>query len=107
MGWGRWLLLGDLGQQLDLQNQNETIEYLQRLRKFDATRNRNRMIQVQELQKEVDELRLYLTATLKLLQSKGVATQAEIASIVGAIDDGEPSADDSRPPSPPARPPRS
>ena len=40
MGWGRLFLLGSLGQQLDLQDHEDAIEYLERRRRYDDQRNR-------------------------------------------------------------------
>ncbi len=86
MGWGRYLLLGNLGQQLDLSDQEEEIENL----KNELRRSRGSGAEVSEgiarLQGEVDEMRLYLAALVRLLVSKGLVTQEEIKRFVDVID---------------------
>jgi hypothetical protein len=99
MGWGRWLLLGSLGNRLDIEDQSDTIDYLRRRRMLEDRRRRSKAHQIQELQRETDDLRLHLTATLELLQAKGIATAAEIASIVGTIDRDDGKRGDVAPPS--------
>jgi multidrug resistance efflux pump len=90
MGWGRFLLLGNLGQQLDLSEQRREVDdlrdELRRMRRSDANATT-----LAELRAENDELRLYLTALMRLLAAKGVVTREELEQIVAAIDaeDGE------------------
>ncbi|MCX7006315.1 MAG: hypothetical protein NTY53_03545 [Kiritimatiellaeota bacterium] len=89
MGWGRYLLLGDLGQQLDLSDQKEEIaqlrEELQRSRSAGAAPTG----EIARLQAENDELRLYLAALVRLLVTKGVVTPGEIKQCVDAIDSAD------------------
>jgi len=85
MGWGRYLLLGDLGQQLDLSDQKREMDTLR-----DELR-RNRMSSgntndIGQLRAENDELRLYLAAVVRLLTSKGVVTREELKNIVAVVD---------------------
>jgi hypothetical protein len=85
MGWGRFFLLGDLGQQLDLSDQRREMDDLRhelsRMRSSDAN-----AATFNELRAENDELRLYLTALMRLLTTKGVVTREELEQIVAAID---------------------
>lgn len=90
MGWGRFLLLGDLGQQLDLSDQRREMRDLRaELRR--TQRSQADATTLAELRAENDELRLYLTALMRLLAAKGVVTREELEQIVAAIDaeDGE------------------
>lgn len=93
MGWGRLLLLGNLGQQLDLSDQKAEIDELRR----ELAYNRRSSVadavdlgpverDIRTLQRENDELRLYLTAVTRLLVSKGTVTQDELIAIVNAVD---------------------
>ena len=84
MGWGRYLLLGDLGQQLDLADQRDEIESL----RDELRRNRagSQTGDLARLQAENDELRLYLAAIVRLLTSKGVIRKEELQKVVDAID---------------------
>lgn len=94
MGWGRMLLLGNWGQQMDIEDQRQEIEQLrQRLdadaRAGDATlKNR-----VAELEKENSELRLYLASLIRYLGHKGVLRQDEFRKLVDAIDTEDGSTD--------------
>jgi Tfp pilus assembly protein PilO len=90
MGWGRFLLLGNLGQQLDLSDQQREMDDLRdELRR--TQRSQADATTLAELRAENDELRLYLTALMRLLAAKGVVTREELEQIVAAIDaeDGE------------------
>ena len=81
MGWGRMLLLGDLGQQLDLQDQKQEIESLRReLRSASAGRTNSGVERrVARLEQENDELRLYLAALIRHLTAKRIVDAADPA----------------------------
>jgi hypothetical protein len=86
MGWGRYLLLGDLGQQLDLSDQREEIDQLRQELQRSRSSDSGSTDAFRRLQAENDELRLYLAAVIRVLVSKRVVTQAEIRQLVEAID---------------------
>jgi hypothetical protein len=79
MGWGRYLLLGDLGQQLDLQDIRSAFDQ-------QDERDRTQEQTIQTLWRENNDLKLAVTALLRLLASKGVVTQAEVDQIGRAIE---------------------
>lgn len=85
MGWGRYLLLGNLGQQLDLSDHQQELEDLRRelrgIRKASGNPG-----SVAQLRAENDELRLCLVALVRLLTSKKVITQEELQRIVAVVD---------------------
>jgi hypothetical protein len=86
MGWGRYFLLGDLGQQMDLADHEAEIENLKR-----ELRSRPKVSDTVEqrldtLQREADELKLYLAAVLRLLVARKVATADDIKAVVAAVD---------------------
>lgn len=88
MGWGRMLLLGDIGQQLDLQDQREEIASLRRELRSASVRPANDGVdrRIARLERENDELRLYLAALIRHLTGKGVIAAADLQEIVRAID---------------------
>jgi Tfp pilus assembly protein PilO len=92
MGWGRFFLLGNLGQQLDLMDQQEEIERLRTRLAADRAEPATPPASLEELQRENDELRLYVAVLLRLLQRKGIATAEEIRDLVESVDreDGGP-----------------
>ena len=86
MGWGRMLLLGNVGQQLDIGDLNENIAQMQaecsRNRQIDQTQAKS----IEELQRENQNLKVYLATLMKLLVSKGVLKPEEIETVVRAIE---------------------
>lgn len=95
MGWGRMLLLGNLGQQLDIHDQQEQIQDLQsqlsRLRSQDS--GFNLAERVDRLEAELDEMRLYVAALIRYLGQRGGLDKAEFARLVDAIDGQDGAAD--------------
>lgn len=86
MGWGRMLFLGNIGQQLDLDDVGAEI---QRIKDTFAQVSEVDHAQGNELLRprhENDELRLYLATLMRLLVQKGVLTTQETASMAAAID---------------------
>ena len=86
MGWGRYFLLGDFGQQLDLADHEAEIENLRRELRSSPMASSTVEQRLDMLQRESDELKLYLAAVLRLLVAKKVATADEIKAVVAAID---------------------
>lgn len=86
MGWGRYFLLGDFGQQLDLTDQRNEIESLRQELSQIRMSSGGSADNFQSLQMENDELRLYLAAIVRLLISKGVFTKDEMRRVVDAVD---------------------
>lgn len=86
MGWGRMLLLGNVGQQLDIGDltneivgmQNSVTENLQ------VDREQGRSIEL--LHRENQELKLYLATLIRLLVAKGVIKPEEVETTVRAIE---------------------
>jgi len=96
MGWGRMLLLGNWGQQMDIEDQRTEIEDLRRQLQAGAragdTTLENRITQ---LEKENGELRLYLASLIRYLGHNGVLQQDEFRELVETIDTEDGSADGS------------
>jgi hypothetical protein len=86
MGWGRWLLLGDLGQQMDLADHEAEIEDLKRQLRSKQTIPSSVEQRLETLQRESDELKLCLAAVIRLMVAKKLATTDEIRTLVAAVD---------------------
>jgi ATP-dependent exoDNAse (exonuclease V) beta subunit len=86
MGWGKWLLLGDLGQQLDLSAQQEEIEHLKKQLESRSSASATIKQRLKDLERENDEMKLYLATIFRLLVSKNLASAEEIKALVSAID---------------------
>jgi hypothetical protein len=95
MGWGRMFLLGNWGQQMDIEDQKQEIEDLRQQMETnsgtqDTTTLNNRVAQ---LEKENSEIRLYLASLVRYLGHKGVLRQDEFRTLVEAIDKEDGSVD--------------
>ena len=87
MGWGRMLLLGDLGQQLDIQDQRREIQELRnRVRSESAGAVQNVEMRLDALERQSDELKLYLAALVRYLAAKGQINLQEFGALVDEID---------------------
>lgn len=86
MGWARTLLLGDIGNRLDVEDCEEDIKILKtslmQLNQGDLAQDQELL----QLRRENDELKLYLSALIRLLTSKKVLTQEELRKMVDAVD---------------------
>jgi len=93
MGWGRMLLLGNLGQQLDINDTQAALQSLASQLQAGQRVDRNVTQRLDELSRENAELKLYLAALVRLLSTKQVITREELTAIVDAIDRADGSAD--------------
>lgn len=86
MGWGRTLILGDIGNRMDIEDTERDIHSMKQT--MDRTRRKNRSQDeaIAELYRENGELKLYLAAITRLLAAKGVVTADELKTMVDAID---------------------
>ncbi len=86
MGWGRTLLLGDIGNRLDIADTEEGIKRLQRELNQSAQRDMTQDQKLDWLVRENNELKLYLASLVRLMTTKGQITTAELEAMVAAID---------------------
>ena len=87
MGWGRMLLLGNWGQQMDIEDQRMEIEELrQQLAAGARAGDTTLKSRVAQLEKENGELRLYLVSLIRYLGHKGVLRQDEFRKLGETID---------------------
>ncbi len=86
MGWARTLLLGDIGNRLDIADTETDISdihvKLAAKRHLDETQD----IAIQRLQKENEQLELCTALLVKTLERKGVLTSDEVSNLVRMID---------------------
>jgi len=86
MGWGRTLLLGDVGNRLDIEETERDIsrmrEDIRRSKKIDLTQDQR----IASLENENAVLKLYLASSIRLLIKKGLVTTDEIRKMVEAVD---------------------
>ena len=86
MGWGRTLLLGDIGNRLDIADTERDIDGLKReiARGFRMDMSQDEKIEA--LIRENGELKLYLASLVRLLVAKGSVSKAELQAMVAAVD---------------------
>ena len=73
MGWGRMLLLGNVGQQLDIGDLNNAIAGMQSAVAQNENVDTEQGRAIERLQKENQELKLYLATLMRLLAARGGA----------------------------------
>ncbi len=86
MGWGRTLLLGNLGTQMNVDDASRDIDALHEQLRTERGENLSQNELIRRLRVENDELKLYLAALVRLLLAKGAFTRDEFAQLVDAID---------------------
>jgi hypothetical protein len=86
MGWGRTLLLGDVGNRLDIGDCEKMIAELYRDAANKNRVNTNQDSDIQKLQFENEQLKLYLVSLVRLLITKGVIEEDEFRRFVDIID---------------------
>jgi len=86
MGWGRMLLLGNVGQQLDIGELESYVTEIQQAFQENQQVDLKQARSIVELQRENRDLKLYLATLMKLLVSKGVIRPEEVETMVRAID---------------------
>ena len=83
MGWGRMLLLGNLGQQLDIEEQRQEIQELRsRVRSESRGAVQSIEVRLDILERQSDEMKLYLAALVRYLAAKGQIDLKEFGALV-------------------------
>ena len=86
MGWGRMLFLGNVGQQLDIGDVENAVTEMQSAFLENQQVDLKQQRSIAELQRENQELKLYLATVVRLLVSKGVLKPEEVEATVNAIE---------------------
>jgi len=87
MGWGRMLLLGNLGQQLDIEDQRRELQQLRsRVRSESRQSSQDIELRLDILERQSDEMKLYLAALVRYLAGKGQIDLNEFAKLVDEVD---------------------
>lgn len=86
MGWGRFLLLGNLGQQLDLQDREAEVNALRRAVVGQRRTDLGQDEKIDALDRENCELKAYVYGLARVLSRKGILTEEDLKRLV---DDAE------------------
>ena len=89
MGWGRYLLLGDFGQQMDLSEQRDELQRVRSSVEGQQYRDRQQDEQIRRLQQENVELKLTLNRLAHLLVSRGVLSADDVMKLAGELEQAE------------------
>lgn len=86
MGWARTLLLGDVGNRLDIEDCERDLQRIKREIRGAYFKDVSQDKMLEYLSKENSELKLCLAGLIRLLQSKQVFSKEELEVIIDAVD---------------------
>ena len=86
MGWMRTLLLGDIGNRLDIGDTERDIATLQRKQQRDAQDLAQKRREVDQLKEEIGQLKLATQALTRFLVEKGAVDAGELADFIRDVD---------------------
>ena len=89
MGWARTLLLGDIGNRLDIGDAEEDIARLRKRLRDKARTDRSQDARLETLERDNDALKLCLASLGRLLVGKGILTTRELSGFADLIDEDE------------------
>ena len=87
MGWARTLLLGDIGNRLDIGDAEEDIAALRRTLKKKANTDRSQDARLEDLEQENDTLKLCVATLGRLLVGMGILTIQDLSGFAELIDE--------------------
>jgi hypothetical protein len=86
MGWGRMLLLGNVGQQLDIGDVEKAVAEMHNAFLENQRTDLDQQKSIGALRRENRDLKLYLATVVRLLVAKGVLKPEEVETLVRAIE---------------------
>ena len=86
MGWGRMMLLGNYGQQLDIGDLERAVTDMQNTVLDNQRTDLDQAKSISALRRENQDLKLYLATLIRLLVSKGVIKSEEVETVVRAVE---------------------
>lgn len=86
MGWGRTFLLGDIGNRLDIEDVEEEVRRLKLKIEANTDNGVDLEVAIERLIYENAELKIYLSALLRILTEKSILTVEELDGMVARID---------------------
>jgi Tfp pilus assembly protein PilO len=86
MGWGRTLLLGNIGAQLNIDDVERDVEQVKEYLQSQQADHDSQQANLKALQQETHDLKLYLATLMRLLVSKNILSQDELKRFVDLVD---------------------
>ena len=93
MSWGSFLLVGDMGQQLNLTEQAEELGRLRRSIARRQSKDVDQDARIAALAEENLNLKVSVAGLVQMLVARGVIGEGEIANLVRALDCADPATD--------------
>ncbi len=87
MGWARTLLLGDIGNRLDIADTEQDISTIRQALAAKHSVDDSQDVAIQHLLEENAQLKLCVVAIVKALETKGVFAPNEVSNLANMIDD--------------------
>ena len=85
MGWARTLLLGDIGNRLDIGDVESDLQFVRQRLRDNLREDENQADELQRLRAENEEMKLVLSTLIRLLTRKGIVEEAEIRAVVQPV----------------------
>ena len=86
MGWARTLLLGDIGNRLDIEDTEHAITKLKREMAGGFQKDVTQDEMIRKLCVENAELKLLMTSIIRLFITKGSISKEELETVIAAVD---------------------
>ena len=86
MGWARTLLLGDIGNRLDIADTERDIAGIRRQLTNTRLVDETQEMAINRLKEENEQLELCVAALVKTLERKGILSSDELKNLVDMID---------------------
>ena len=86
MGWARTLLLGDIGNRLDIEDTERAIEAVRRELRAGRRIDQSQDQIIAALREENQELEIWVASLIRLLEQKGVLAEDDVAKLVRRIE---------------------
>lgn len=83
MGWGRMMLLGDWGQQWDIEDQREELAQMRQRMSQQAAGTQTT---VEKLAADNAQLKMFVVAIMRVLVRKKLVTPEELEAIIDEVD---------------------
>ena len=93
MGWGRTLLLGDIGNRLDIDDVERDLRNLQREVQGTSRKDLSQDEAIQLLTRENGQLKLFLASLIRTLVAKHIISREELTTMVNVVDGEDGAAD--------------
>ena len=87
MGWARTLLLGDIGNRLDIGDAEQDIAALRERLRDKARTDRSQDARLEALERENDDLKLCLATLGRVLVTRGVVSARDLSGFADLIDE--------------------